>query len=797
MPLQHDWRLRSAFTVLLVALAQLAAAQQPAPHVGYAYPAGGARASHFQVRVGGQSLDGITAGYVSGPGVQVKLVTLEKPMTGQEAGALRDKLKALQEKKWGVKPGGKIDFSRAPKNSNWTPADEKLLTEIRAKLNKFAGRPPNPAIAQTAVLEVTLAADAPAGRRELRLETPSGFTNPLAFFVGALPETVKPQPADTDLPPPKKFGKAAAQPNTAAPPIVDITLPVVANGQILPGQVDRYRFHARKGEHLVAAASARALIPYVADAVPGWLQAAVTLRDDAGREIAFAGADQFRQDPVLRYEVPRDGQYVIEIADSIFRGREDFVYRLTLGDLPVLDGIFPLGGRTGAQTRVAASGWNLPFHELTLDGRGRSPGVYPLVAPSSNCLLATRDFALDDLPVVAEHEPNDRRASAQHVSLPIVIDGRIGQRGDRDLFAFEGRAGQTVVAEVFARRLGSPLDSALRLTNSAGRTLAFNDDQEDKAFPELTHHADSWLRATLPAAGMYYVELYDAQNQGGPQYAYRLRISPPRPDFQLRIVPSSVNVHRGGSTAVVVYVLPHDGFASEIALALKDAPAGFSLDGARILPGQQRARFTLSVPAGAAAPVALRLEGRAVVGEREIRREAIPADDMQQAFAYHHLVTARQWLVAVAERGPTGLPLRLAEAKSIKLPSGGTATAHFAAPHGAMTREVQYALSEPPDGLAVVKTASTADGLDLTFRADASKLKPGWKGSAIIEGFVLRTVEPPKSTAKSYKKRVSLGMLPAVALEVVAQSPSVKQPPAAQGSRKGAAPQRRQATEKK
>ena len=41
---------------------------------------------------------------------------------------------------------------------------------------------------------------------------------------------------------------------------------------------------------------------------------------------------------------------------------------------------------------------------------------------------------------------------------------------------------------------------------------------------------------------------------------------------------------------------------------------------------------------------------------REVRRPAVPADDMMQAFSYHHFVPAQQWLVAVVERGPAGAP---------------------------------------------------------------------------------------------------------------------------------------------
>ena len=128
-----------------------------------------------------------------------------------------------------------------------------------------------------------------------------------------------------------------------------ITLPAIVNGQILPGGVDRYRFPARKGQQLVVVAAARELIPYLPDAVPGWFQAALALYDAKGRELAHADHYLFHPDPVLHYEIPKDGEYVVEIRDSIYRGREDFVYRITLGELPYVTGIFPLGGPAGAQ----------------------------------------------------------------------------------------------------------------------------------------------------------------------------------------------------------------------------------------------------------------------------------------------------------------------------------------------------------------------------------------------------------------------------------------------------------------
>ena len=53
-------------------------------------------------------------------------------------------------------------------------------------------------------------------------------------------------------------------------------------------------------------------------------------------------------------------------------------------------------------------------------------------------------------------------------------------------------------------------------------------------------------RSKLPADGTYYVHIGDTARNGGEEYAYRLRISAPRPDFALRVVPSSIGLRSKG-----------------------------------------------------------------------------------------------------------------------------------------------------------------------------------------------------------------------------------------------------------
>ncbi len=244
----------------------------------------------------------------------------------------------------------------------------------------------------------------------------------------------------------------------------------------------------------------------------------------------------------------------------------------------------------------------------------------------------------------------------------MIINGRIDQPGDWDVFRVEGHAGQRIIAEVYARRLDSPVDSLLELTDAAGKRLALSDDHEDKADALKTHYADSLIDFTLPADGTYYLRLGDAQREGGPEYAYRLRISPPRPDFALRVVPSRINARARQFVPFTVFALRKDGFSGEIALSLKGAPEDFSLFGGTLPAGSDQVRVTLLVP-----PVlpdehiSLGVEGRAVIAGQQIVRTAVPADDMMQAFAYKHLVPAEDlevvvwdWQKPPALKGPSG-----------------------------------------------------------------------------------------------------------------------------------------------
>jgi hypothetical protein len=283
------------------------------------------------------------------------------------------------------------------------------------------------------------------------------------------------------------------------------------------------------------------------------------------------------------------------------------------------------------------------------------PGIHLLVARNKGLVSNPVPFALDTLPECVEKEPNDTLKQAQRVTLPIFINGHMDRPNDWDVFKFTGRAGETIVAEVYARRLDSPLDSVLKLTDATGKLLAWNDDNEDLGSGLNTHHADSYLRFKLPADGTYYIHLSDTARNGGEEYAYRLRISEAQPDFALRVVPSSVGLRSKGNAQLSVYAIRRDGFAGPIKLALKDPPAGFTAAPVSISGTQEVVRLNLRTTlVETPEPINLTVAGSATNGDRTISHDAVPAEDRMQAFLWRHLVPATELKAVVLD--PTAQP---------------------------------------------------------------------------------------------------------------------------------------------
>ena len=207
---------------------------------------------------------------------------------------------------------------------------------------------------------------------------------------------------------------------------------------------------------------------------------------------------------------------------------------------------------------------------------------------------------------------------------------------------------------------------------------------------------------------------------------------------------------------------------AQISLALKGDCSGLILDGGHIPASQDQVRATLTFPpAPANKSLSVSIEGHASVAGRDIVRQAVPADDMVQAFMYHHLVPAREMIAEVSGSNRGRAPIKLLSTAPMVLKAGGTGRALLSLQGRSpfVIAETQLQLSEPPDGISIDGISLAANGATISFKADATKVKPGAKGNLIVEQFVERT--PPAVNGKTpEKRRFSIGFLPAIPFEV-------------------------------
>ena len=779
---------------------------QNKPAIGYVYPAGAQQGKTVQILAGGQFLRGAKDVYVSGEGVSgtvVKYARQFRNLNGDQWKQLQRQLREIvdqrlselspqQRQAFGVKEPPETPNKEAPEKDEETSVklpDHPLLDNLENQsLRELAHRvyalrfprnklQQNRQLSELVVIELTVAPDAKPGRRELRLDTRGGLTNPITFQVGMLPETCELEPNEqldgyvfNALFPSLK--KAAVEDFLRAEPL---ELPVVVNGQIMPGDADRFRFRAKTGQHIVIDVQARSLIPYLADAVPGWFQATATLYNAAGKELAFTDDYRFNPDPVMFYDVPRDGIYELEIRDSIYRGREDFVYRVSVGELPFITRMFPLGGRQDTETVASIDGINLKTNKLTLDTASGAGGIRSARINDTKAVSNAVPYAVDTLQEQTEAEANDSIEKAEKVALGTIVNGRIGSAGDVDVFAFQGKAGEQISGQVYARCLNSPLDSILRLTDSFGNVLAWNDDyvlKDSYLYKDsvglVTHHADSYLVAELPKDGTYYMHLADSQHHGSAAHAYRLHLTAAQPDFQLRVTPSSLSFRPGAIQPVTLHVLRQDGFDGEINIALKDAPEGFQLIGGRIPAGCDRIAMTVTAPAKPKGiPLRLTLEGSATVGDKTIRHPVIPADDVMQAFLYRHLVPAQDLLATITNVNSTAPPFEVATNEPVRITSGTTAKVMLKTPRKWLLNQLRLELYQPPEGISLGDLNVQKDGVAISLKAAVEGPPAGFEDNLIIEAYREFIPKDKDGNPTGPQRRNWVGVIPALPIQIV------------------------------
>jgi len=495
-------------------------------------------------------------------------------------------------------------------------------------------------VVEDGTLRATLliAPDCALGTQAVRVHTRSGVSNLQLFSVGNLPEITE------------------EEPNHPAENAMPVELNTTINGVITREDVDYFAVDLEEGQRMAVQVEGLRLGRTLFDPL-------LRLYGPNGHELLVEDDTQlFLQDAGFVHIAEEAGRYLIAVSEARYGGDANCDYRLHIGEFPMPLGVSPLGGVAGEAVTV---------HWLADPKLDSQEVVVPALEPGTHSIPVETDagaapthmpFRVSELPGVVEEAPNNTPEEATPGVVPGAFDGVISEDGEVDYFRFAGTEGQVFDVRVWARELGSPLDSVLSITNPSGSNLVSTDEGAG---------LDSATRVTLAEDGDHIVAIHDHLKRGGPEFFYRIEFTPVTPGLSMRVLdnrPASLTVPRGGQAHLLLNVNRRD-FDGPIQPEFLDLPEGLTVEAPTIPAGQTT--VPAIVTAGADAPVAAslaRLEGVQQDTETPVRggldQEVVLIFGQNQTTFFGRQVD--RLAVAVAEEAPFTLEMAAPKAPIVQ-----------------------------------------------------------------------------------------------------------------------------------
>lgn len=386
-----------------------------------------------------------------------------------------------------------------------------------------------------------------------------------------------------------------------------VSLPAAVCGAIEKTEDrDYFKFHVEAGQSLVFRVHGLRLEDRIHD-LQFHLDPIITLRGPLGATLAVRD-NGISGDPLLCHRFAQGGDYTLEIRDVRFNGNRDWVYCVEINDRPFASAVFPLAVHPGERTAFFPVGYQLG-ETKTLDWlvpRTMGNGLHDVRLPLGKGQLNAIPIVATELPLIEEgRADNDTQRTAQPISIPAVVNGRIEKEADVDVYSFPATKGEAFYFEVVSRRAGSPLDSLLQITDAKGRRLTDGDDLSEFGRTTADAAIESW---TAPAGGTYFISVRDLLQRGGEAYVYCLTLAKPEPQFQLTLDTDKTELTPGTRGVVFVNAFRKNGFQGEIALSIEGLPEGVTAVCDPIAPKHRDGCIILK-----AAPTAKLIVGNIVV----------------------------------------------------------------------------------------------------------------------------------------------------------------------------------------
>jgi hypothetical protein len=502
---------------------------------------------------------------------------------------------------------------------------------------------------------VTIPAGVRPGIYEARVVGLFGISNPRAFEVSDLPEIVQKPTNHTS--------------GTAAP----VSVGCVINSRAEASAADYYQFEAQVGQ--------RILIECHGVELDSRIEPTLFLYTATGREL-----ERSRRGGLLDYTVAESGEYRVKVHDALFRGGDEYFYRLAISTHPHIDFIFPPAGVAGTKGKYTLYGRNLPggcaTPERAVDGKvlerleveidlpprgavdnqvdagtsvpwglamaGADEMTYRLL--STNGVSNPVRISLADAPVAVERKPNSTATSAQPIDVPGVYVGQFFPLNDRDWIRFKADKGEMLDLEVTSQRLGFSTDPLVVIQhvsrNKAGEEYLAGTREFYAADANLggaefkTATRDPAGRFEAKEGGEYRIEVRDLFNseQSDPRRVYALEVRKPAPDFRLLALPQAppfqekdrrearvwtTLLRRGETLPVKVLAFRRDDFEGEIELGAEGLPEGVTFAAAGFEAKQSATVLLLRASEDAVAWAGtIRIVGRAKICGQEVIHRA-------------------------------------------------------------------------------------------------------------------------------------------------------------------------------
>ena len=400
-----------------------------------------------------------------------------------------------------------------------------------------------------------IAADCPLGLHDIRLRTATGISELRTFSVGSLKEINEVEP-NNDFTKPQPIAMNVTINGIAENEDVDYFVVAARKGERISAEVEGHRLGIFEFDPYVAILNAKRFELGVSD------DAALVLRDGFTSVIA-----------------PEDGQYIIQVRESSYSGNGACLYRLHVGNFPRATAVMPAGGKPGETLSVRWIG--------DPSGESTSTVTLPASSASADFGLVRQDdmgispypnaFRLTPLGNVIETEPNDDQAHATPFTAPRAVNGIIGKPGDVDQFVFKATQGQVYDIHCYARRIRSPLDPVMYLGKKGGGAFLGADDSIGP---------DSYFRFQAPETAEFVIWVIDHLGKGGPDYAYRIEVTPVVARLALSTVAEQMQlgtgviaaaVPKGNRQALLIYGSRAD-FGGELKVGFGNLPPGMTAE---------------------------------------------------------------------------------------------------------------------------------------------------------------------------------------------------------------------------